>query len=158
MPETASAPPPAPVQCLLGFDFGTRFVGVAIGNTLSGDSRPLSVIEHRSNEQLFSAISRLLADWSPDRLVVGIPRHPDGNAHEMTTRAERFARQLEGRFGRSVQRVDERYSTVEADGTARGGGSPGQRRVDSRNDAHAAAVILRQYLAQTSEECHDHRP
>lgn len=181
MPETLHAteqnlprghPIQPTAQCLLGFDYGTRFVGVAIGNTLTADARPLSVIEHRSNEELFSAIARLLAEWAPDGLVVGVPRHPDGTAHEMTARAERFARQLEGRFGRPVRRVDERYSSVEADDTTRAHGTSGSAqgsarsnlaatsgrgasrndslavsaRATSRNDAVAASVILRQYL------------
>jgi len=157
-------------QCLLGFDYGTRFVGVAIGNTLSADARPLSVIEHRSNEQLFSAIARLLADWEPDSLVVGVPRHPDGTAHEMTARAERFARQLEGRFGRSVRRVDERYSSVEADDNVRTHGASGASRGPTRNaalaaaargttrnDAVAASLILRQYLNAVTRSPDDDR-
>ena len=151
-----STPPPGqssrPIaQCLLGFDYGTRFVGVAIGNTLSADARPLSIIEHRSNEQLFSAIARLLVDWGPDSLVVGVPRYPDGTAHEMTARAERFARQLEGRFRQPVRRVDERYSSVEADGAS------GSARGMSRNDAVAASVILRQYLNAITRSRDDDR-
>jgi putative Holliday junction resolvase len=149
------APLPRPAAlCLLGFDFGTRFVGVAIGNTLTAEARPLAVIEHRSNEQLFSAIARLLVDWEPAGLIVGVPRHPDGTAHEMTARAERFARQLEGRFGRNVYRVDERYSSVEADGLARAEALARPARSPSRNDAQAASVILRQYLAAIKEGAH----
>jgi putative Holliday junction resolvase len=149
----ASMPRPAAL-CLLGFDFGTRFVGVAIGNTLTAEARPLEVIEHRSNEQLFSAIARLLVDWEPAGLIVGVPRHPDGSPHEMTARAERFARQLEGRFGRNVHRVDERYSSVEADGLTRTKALGRPARSASRNDAQAASVILGQYLAAITEGAH----
>lgn len=151
--QPAARPRPAAL-CLLGFDFGTRFVGVAIGNTLTAEARPLAVIEHRSNEQLFTAIARLLVDWAPAGLIVGVPRHPDGTAHEMTARAERFARQLEGRFGRPVHRVDERYSSVEADGLARLDTPTRPSRSASRNDAGAAAVILGQYLSAISEDAH----
>ena len=144
---------PQAVECLLAFDFGTRFVGVAIGNTLNAEARPLRVIEHRSNDQLFAAITRLLDEWAPDRLVVGVPRHIDGEAHEMTARAERFARQLEGRFSKPVHRVDERYSSVEAD---RGLGVEPGLRSTRRNDALAASVILRQYLGNVSGGAHVH--
>jgi len=149
MPETLTAEPVSPrvAQCLLAFDFGTRYVGVALGNTLTLDARPLSVIEHRSNEQLFAAIARLMTDWAPSRLVVGVPRHPDGQPHEMTARSERFARQLHGRFGCPVDRVDERYSSVEADARASTLSlAAGRARSSHRNDAGAAAVILMQYL------------
>jgi putative Holliday junction resolvase len=165
MPETcpgrAGTAQSAP-QCLLAFDFGTRHVGVAIGNTVSADARPLSVIEHRSNDQLFAAIGKLLECWQPDRLVVGIPRYPDGEPHEMTGRCERFARQLEGRFARPVLRVDERYSSTEADAlvdearlrdATRLRRSPGPRPgISDRNDASAAALILRQYLHESQAE------
>jgi putative Holliday junction resolvase len=167
MPEGDRAGPrpgSAHASCLLAFDFGTRHVGVAIGNTVSADARPLSVIEHRSNDQLFAAIGLLLEQWQPDRLVVGVPRHPDGAPHEMTGRSERFARQLEGRFARPVARVDERYTSTEADtieGESRRHraasgryGQSGRRaagRAD-RNDASAAALILRQYLNESRAE------
>jgi putative Holliday junction resolvase len=145
---------PPVVECLLAFDFGTRFVGVAIGNTLNAEARPLRVIEHRSNDQLFAAITRLLDEWAPDRLIVGVPRHIDGAAHDMTARAERFARQLEGRFSRPVHRVDERYSSVEADRVA--GAAESGLRSTRRNDAQAASVILRQYLGDASGRSHVH--
>lgn len=157
MPEAGLAARPALAHCLLGFDFGTRHVGVAIGNTISADARPLSVIEHRSNDRLFAAIGELLERWQPDRLVVGIPRHPDGESHEMTGRCERFARQLEGRFARPVSRVDERYSSTEADARlaearGRAPGRTPRKGSDARNDASAAALILRQYLNESQAQ------
>ena len=165
MPESDLAPTgaaPSAQLCLLAFDFGTRHVGVAIGNTVSADARPLSVIEHRSNDQLFAAIGKLLECWQPDRLVVGVPRHPDGEPHEMTARCERFARQLEGRFARPVLRVDERYSSTEADalvdearwrdGTRLPRTQVSRAGASTRNDASAAALILRQYLHESLAE------
>lgn len=118
-------------RLLLAFDFGARRVGVAVGNSITRDARPLAIIDAQGDAR-WHRIEALLADWRPHELVVGIPRHPDGAAHEMTARCERFARQLEGRFGLPVARVDERYSS-----TAVAGG---------RDDA-AAAVILQQYLS-----------
>ncbi len=138
-------------EVVLGFDFGARRIGVAIGNTLTRRARPLAVIDAQGPTR-WARIAALIAEWQPARLVVGIARHPDGAAHEMTQRCERFARQLEGRFRLPVARVDERYSSVEADtqrasrrfpslSGGRGGVPPG-----GCNDDEAAAVILQQYL------------
>jgi putative Holliday junction resolvase len=83
----------------------------------------------------FEQIAKCIKAWQPDALVVGVPFHPDGAAHENTARARRFARQLEGRFGKPVFEVDERYTTTEA------------RSLDARDvDATSAAIILEQHL------------
>ena len=134
-------PPPAAALTVLAFDYGTRRVGVACGNTLTRSATPLAAIAVEGDAR-FAAIGRLVAEWRPDALVVGVPRHPDGTPHDMTRRAERFARQLHGRFGLTVHQVDERYSTTEAHallGAARGD-----------IDAVSAAVILEQFLNSTS--------
>lgn len=123
-------------ETLLGFDFGVRRIGVAIGNTLTCSARPLSQIDARVSERSFEAIERLLREWQPHKLVVGRPLHPDGARHAMTDRCERFARQLNGRFRLPVELVDERYSSVDA---AAAGASDAL-------DAESAAIILRQYL------------
>ena len=122
---------------VLAFDFGTRRIGVAVGNALTGAARPLSSFEAVTKVQRWAGIERLVVEWEPAMLVVGVPRHPDGTPHEMTAQCERFARQLEGRTGLTVARVDERYSSaVVAD------------RDDT--DAAAAAVILQQWFDQRS--------
>ena len=124
----------AVVCSYLAFDFGTRRVGVASGNALTRTATPLRTLAVEG-EARFDAIDALIAEWQPDALVVGMPRHPDGAAHDNTRRAQRFARQLEGRFHLPVHEVDERYSTVEA----RAGGA-------SDLDARSAAIILEQFL------------
>ena len=121
-------------RSFLAFDFGLRRVGVASGNTLLRQARGLKTIAAEGDAR-FAAIQRLLADWRPDALVVGVPFHPDGAAHDNTARARRFARQLQGRFGLPVHEVDERYTTTEA---------LAQRAADV--DAASAALILDQYL------------
>jgi len=126
-------------ETLLAFDFGTRRVGVALGNTLTGTARALEVIDEEASERRFARIAALIAEWRPQRLVVGRPVHPDGTPHEMTGRCERFARQLRGRFGLPVAAVDERYSSVASREGLRAG---------EPDDAQAAATILRQYLDQ----------
>jgi putative Holliday junction resolvase len=116
----------------LGFDFGTQRIGVAVGNTVSATARPLCVIAADAKRR-WDAIASLIDQWQPAILVVGIPRHPDGKPSAMTARCERFARQLQGRFGLAVARVDERYSSAVVGGA-------------DASDDQAAAVILQQWL------------
>jgi putative holliday junction resolvase len=118
----------------LAFDFGERRVGVAHGNSLLRRAAPLRTVQAEGAAR-FAAIAALIAEWQPDALVVGVPFHPDGQPHDNTRRAQRFARQLHGRFGLPVHEVDERYTTTEAK-------AAGARDLD----AAAAALILDQYL------------
>ena len=137
----ATAPAPRPVsflspmtdQVVLGFDFGARRIGVAIGNSVTREARPLTTVNAGTVAARWDAVAALVAEWEPARLVVGIPRHPDGTPHEMTARCERFARQLEGRTRRPVARVDERYTSAVS------------ARADDV-DAAAAALILQQWF------------
>jgi putative Holliday junction resolvase len=126
-------------QCFLAFDFGTRRVGAAAGNSLLGRGQPLKTLA-LVGEARFEAIARLIDEWRPDALVVGVPAHPDGAPHEQTRRAQRFARQLHGRFGLPVHEVDERYTTAEA-------------LADGARDADAAAavLILEQFLREHAD-------
>jgi putative Holliday junction resolvase len=121
----------------LAFDFGTQRVGVASGNSLTHTATPLCTVANDSRGTGLGAIAALVAEWQPAALVVGVPRHPDGAAHDNTRRAERFARQLRARFGLPVHEVDERYSTTEA--IAAGA---------TDVDAASAALILEQYFNQ----------
>jgi putative Holliday junction resolvase len=123
-------------QTLLAFDFGLKRTGVASGNTVSGTAQPLTTI-HAQGDARFPHIDRLIREWQPQALVVGVPFHPDGAEHENTLRARRFARQLHGRFGLPVHEVDERYSSTEA-----------HSRGAADIDATAAALLLEQYLQQ----------
>ena len=121
-------------QSFLAFDFGTRRTGVAIGNRLTRTAEPVKTIQAEGDAR-FVPIAAIIKEWQPDALVVGVPRHPDGNAHEMTQRAQRFARQLGGRFNLPVHEVDERYSSVEA-------AAQGAKDLD----AESARIILEQFL------------
>jgi putative Holliday junction resolvase len=144
MPEVAdraeSRPQPiSPVKMservVLGFDFGERRTGVAIANTISGTARALGTVDAATNAARWSAIAALVNEWQPSGFVVGIPRHPDGAPHAMTARCERFARQLEGRYGLPVACVDERYTSAVAAG-------------EPDVDAAAAVLILQQWLGE----------
>jgi putative Holliday junction resolvase len=126
---------PAVPLSFLAFDFGTARVGVASGNSLTRSATPLCTVAAQG-EARFEAIARLIAEWQPAALVVGVPFHPDGAAHVNTERARRFGRRLEARFGLPVHEVDERYTTTDA-----------KRAGAADLDAAAAAIILEQHLA-----------
>ena len=123
------------VEIVLGFDFGIKRIGIAVGNTLTGQAQPLAVVKAIDNAARFAQIGALIAEWTPTRLIVGEPFHPDGAEHEMTLRCRRFANQLHGRFSLPVELVDERYSSAVI-----------QARRGEVIDAKAAAIILQQYF------------
>lgn len=125
---------PRPPDTYLAFDYGLRRTGVASGSRTLGRGSPLRTIAAEGQAR-FAPIEALIREWRPDALVVGVPRHPDGADHENTRRAQRFARQLQGRFGLPVFEVDERYSTTEVL-------AAGARDAD----AAAAALLLTQHL------------
>lgn len=106
--------PVGPEATLLAFDYGEKRIGVAIGNALTRHARALAVVPNRNREFRFEALGKLIGEWKPDALVVGLPLHPDGTPHARTQLAKRFGNQLNGRFNLPVSWVDERYSSVEA--------------------------------------------
>jgi len=130
---------------VLAFDFGTRRIGVAMGNTLTRTAHPLGIIDDERSHERFAAIAALVAEWQPGRLVVGLPTHADGSAHEMTQRAQRFARQLEGRFRLPVAMVDERWTTQTAQSVLDDAGMTG-RKGRAVRDAVAAQLILQSWF------------
>jgi len=143
MPERPASRPglaasPSRPQSFLSFDYGTKRVGVATGNSLMGLAQPLKTLSVEGDAR-FAAIADLIRQWQPAALVVGVPFHPDGAAHDNTRRAQRFARQLHGRFRLPVHEVDERYTTTEA--LAAGAADA---------DAAAAVLILEQFLRSTA--------
>ena len=99
---------------LLSFDFGTKSIGVAIGQQLTGTARPLAALKAQDGIPDWNKIEALLKEWQPDRVVVGLPLNMDGTEQPLTARARKFANRLHGRFGIQVDLHDERLSTVEA--------------------------------------------
>ncbi|WP_380180304.1 Holliday junction resolvase RuvX [Kalamiella sp. sgz302252] len=99
---------------LLAFDFGTKSIGVAIGQQLTGTARPLAALKAQDGTPDWSKIETLLKEWQPDFVVVGLPLNMDGSEQPLTARARKFANRLHGRFGVKVELHDERLSTVEA--------------------------------------------
>lgn len=128
----------------MAFDFGEKRIGVAVGETLLGEARALATVAESANDRRFAAIGKLIAEWHPARLVVGLPRHIDDTAHAFAARCERFGRQLESRYRLPVEFADERYSSAIAETRLEGD----KRKLKARLDAEAAAVILQAWLDQ----------
>ena len=128
------------LQTFLAFDFGLKRTGVATGNRLTRTATPQPTIVATASTRLQAAAQRI-RQWQPDALVVGVPFHPDGAAHENTARAQKFVRQLRAHFALAVFEVDERYSTTEA--LASGAKDA---------DAASACIILEQFLRSLPHE------
>ena len=99
---------------LLSFDFGTKSIGVAVGQRITGTARPLPAIKAQDGTPDWSLIERLLKEWQPDLVIVGLPLNMDGTEQPVTAQARKFANRLHGRFGVQIELHDERLSTVEA--------------------------------------------
>ena len=136
-------------QTLLGFDYGTKRIGVAVGQDITRSVTPLTTLHSQNNKPDWNAIGNLIAEWQPDRLVVGLPLHLDGTTQAITERAQRFGNQLKGRYNLPVELVDERLTSHEAETelAARGGKS-----TKADIDALAAALILQSWLDQQNNE------
>lgn len=126
---------------VLAFDYGARRIGVAVGQTVTGTASPLGVVAVRNRRPDWGAIAKLVGDWGPEALVVGLPVNMDGSPHELEPAVLRFRRQLAGRFRLPVDTVDERLSSFEA--ARRRRGAPGS---EAALDAVAAQVILESWL------------
>ncbi|MEM7406659.1 MAG: Holliday junction resolvase RuvX [Pseudomonadota bacterium] len=126
---------------VLGFDYGMRNIGVAVGQSVTGTASPLCTLPIRRGKPDWQAIEALLSTWSPDLAVVGEPVNMDGSDQSMTTAARRFARQLHGRFGLQVQHADERLTTVEARAELAAAG-----RLDRSDHPIAAQIIVESWF------------
>ncbi len=131
---------------ILAFDFGKKRIGVAMGELELKMAHPLVTISEKADAR-FQAIEKLIQEWRPVRLVVGLPLHPDGHEHDMTEQCRRFARQLQGRFNLETELIDERYTSVEAEALLAEMGRGGQ---DDKHliDQLAAQRILQAYFNQ----------
>ncbi len=131
-------------QTLVAFDYGLRHIGAAVGQQLIGSSNPAGVIRARDGVPDWAAIEKLLKEWQPDLLLVGLPLNMDGTESPMSARAQKFSRQLEGRFNIAVELIDERLTSFAA---------KQQRREQEHStdfgrdtvDAEAACIILLDY-------------
>lgn len=126
-------------RTLLGFDYGTRRVGVAAGQTVTSSASPLTVLNNPASVEFWQQLDKLVAEWRPDGFIVGMPLHADGSVGRIAQAAAAFAGELTARYGLQVISVDERLTSWEADQLARD--LPAARR-----DAVAASLILMTYL------------
>ena len=129
---------------LIGFDFGERRIGVAVGETSTRIASPLGAIDEPATEPRFRAIEGLVREWQPAGFVVGRPRHDDGSEHAVAKLAEKFARRLEARFALPVAFIDETLTSAAAEESLRGTRTRAGRKSDL--DAMAATLILQSFL------------
>jgi len=135
----------------LGFDFGLKRIGVAVGQRVSSTATSLTVLRAADGKPDWSEIEALVREWSPAGFVLGIPRSMDGEENDMTRATRRFGNDLSQRFGLTIHEVDERLSSIQAEGEfaeARRRGSV-RRKDRKRLDAAAARVILEDWLQRT---------
>lgn len=137
-----------PYTTLLGFDYGRRRIGVAAGQTVTGNARPLETLRCPDDGRPdWGGVERLMQEWKPDAVVVGRPCHADGSENPVTRAAERFARQLRERFGVTVHMVDERLSSMEAEQRLKASGGKKARHSKESVDMMAASIILETWLS-----------
>jgi putative Holliday junction resolvase len=131
------------IKTVLCFDFGMKRIGVAVGQTLTANARPLMVLSAQNGAPAWDQVSQLIEQWQPQALVVGLPLAMDGTESDITKAAKRFGNRLNGRYHLPVYTMDERLSSMEAEELQKSGGVKTES-VDSL----AAAIILESWLAE----------
>ncbi len=132
---------------VIGFDFGQKRIGVAVGNNISKTARALITIDSSSNNQKFEAIQKIIEEWQPISIVVGVPFNVDGSEHKVTNLSKKFAKQLEQKYSLPTHLIDERYTSIEANHEIK------DKKIDLKKkklliDQIAAKIILQSYLDQ----------
>ena len=132
---------------IIGFDFGQKRIGVAIGNNISKSAQALITIESASSNQKFEAIQKIMDEWQPVSIVVGVPFNVDGSEHKVTNLCKKFAKQLEQKYALPIHLIDERYTSIEASYEIQ------DKKIDLKKkklliDQIAAKIILQSYLDQ----------
>ena len=138
-------------ETIIAFDFGTSFIGVAVGQDITQTATPLSALNARDGSPDWVQIEKLIGEWRPRRLLVGLPLNMDGSESAMSARARKFANRLHGRFGVAVEMWDERLSSFEARGELleqnRTSKSAGKKFRERGVDSLSARLILEGWLA-----------
>ena len=140
------------IRLLLGFDYGTKQIGVAVGQVITGQARELCTLKAQNGVPDWNQVEALIKEWKPDAIVVGLPLNMDGSSSDMSERAEKFGRRINGRYNIPVHTHDERLTTFEAKGErmARGGQRGSYR--DNPVDAIAAALLLQGWLEANASQ------
>ncbi|MFT0212021.1 Holliday junction resolvase RuvX [Pseudomonas sp. F1_0610] len=136
------------IRLVLGFDYGSKQIGVAIGQAVTGQARELCTLKAQNGTPNWQQVEQLIKEWQPDALVVGLPLNMDGSESEMCERANKFARRLNGRFNLPVHMQDERLTTFEAKGARFEQGQLSTSYKQNPVDALAAALLLESWLEQ----------
>lgn len=151
MPDTPEPDQRQP-ETILAFDFGLRRIGVAVGQSVTASASPLGTVANLDGNPDIDGIAKLIGEWHPTRLVVGMPLHADGSPSEMQEPVNEFIATL-GQFGLDIETMDERYTSLEAEAAlknARAAGTRGRIRKEDI-DAAAAVLIAERYLARSRE-------
>ena len=138
------------IGTVLAFDFGEKRIGIAVGELELGLAHPLITVSEETTKSRFDAITKLIEEWEPVQLIVGLPVHADGTEHKLTSLCKRFARRLEGRFGISTRLVDERYTSDTANIGLREAGVK-RKKQKLAIDQLAAQQILQSYFDRRNE-------
>jgi putative Holliday junction resolvase len=133
------------IETVIGFDYGTSWIGIAVGQTLTAQARPLAAIKSFKQSPDWEAISNLLSEWKPQKLIVGLPTSEHPETKYMTDKASRFSRQLHGRFHIDTQLIDERLTTREAYTIAI---ASGKRKSKPEIDSLSAVLITETWLRE----------
>lgn len=134
-------------RTLLGFDYGKKRIGVAVGQALTATATPAETLRSHGDQPDWTGIARLIETWRPHALIVGLPLNMDGTEHELTEAARQFGRELEQRYGLPVHWIDERLTSIEASHILAGAAKNARRR-KTDIDKVAAQLILETWLAQ----------
>ena len=137
------------IKTVLGFDFGEQRIGVASGQTLTNSATPLTTLNAVNQKPDWQAIAELFREWQPDALIVGIPFLLDGSLSDMAKRAQRFGRQLEGRFNLPVYTINESLTSFEAEQMLKKSKQLNQHN-KQEIDKMAAAIIVQSWLEQNT--------
>ena len=140
---------PSKAETILGFDFGEKRIGVAVGNTVTSQAQALTTLHVESNTARLGAVEKLVNEWQPASFVIGQPEHADGRPHDVAHLAKKFGNRLSEKFRLPVAYINETLSSVEASGILAGRGVRGIAQ-KSEIDAVAAQVILQSYLDERS--------
>lgn len=147
MPNLSKTP-----RTFLGFDFGTKRIGIAIGQEVTGTVNPLTTIHAKNNKPDWDAISKIISEWQPDLLVIGLPLHMDGTEQPMTQAARRFSNQLNGRYQIPIELMDERLSSNEAESILNEQSGSSVFQDKAQIDMISAQLILQSWMSQQNTD------
>ena len=138
------------IQTLLGFDYGTQKIGVAVGQTITGTASPLTILKAKDGIPDWHEIETMIKRWKPDALIIGLPLNMDGSESEISIRAKKFSNRLNGRFNLPCHTIDERLTSREARDISRANAEHEGRRYNNREeiDSLAAQLILESWLSE----------